>query len=168
MWKVACLCLMLVACGMDKDNFSKNENGPEAGKLAEPEHNYAVYMDGEYGYQPAVSENQTNNGQVAATLFMVKYLGEKNGKYQLFSKQNDHVMAVMECQNPCEFIKLNHIINGMGVVKTEVMEAAPDSLGRIAFEDAIAGKLEPFVKEENGKRYSVWLEDKKMTRTIIH
>jgi len=125
-------------------------------------------MDDEYGYQPAVSENQLNNGQVASTLFMLKYLGEKNGKYQLFTKQNDNVMTVMECQNPCQFIKLSHIINGMGVVKTEVMEAAPDSIGKMAFDDAINGELQQFVKEDGGKRYTVWLDGKKLNRTAIN
>lgn len=163
------LFLLLAACSHNEQAAAPaSQAEPVAEVPPAPTHNYTVYMDDEYGYQPAVSENQLNNGQVATTLFMLKYLGEKNGKYQLFTKQNDNVMTVMECQNPCQFIKLHHLVNGMGVVKTEVMEAAPDSIGKLAFDDAINGELQQFVKEDGGKRYTVWLDGKKLSRTAIN
>lgn len=163
------ICALLVGCGHNKDDFSQpKETQAQEVSAPLPTHNYAVYLDDEYGYQPALSENQLNNGQVASTLFMLKYLGEKNGKYQLFTKQNDNVMTVMECQNPCQFIKLHHLVNGIGVVKTEVMEAAPDSIGKLAFDDAINGELQQFVKEDGGKRYTVWLDGKKLSRKAIN
>ena len=168
MFKVVLICCLLVACGQSKDDFSQPKEAAQAEEVKAPEHHYAVYMDGEYGYQPEVSENQRNDGKVASTLFMVKYLGEKNGKYQLFTKQNEKLMTVMECQKPCEYIKVNHIISGLGVVKTEVMEAAPDSLGRLAFEDAINGQLEQFVKEDSGKQYTVWLQGKNLQRSLVN
>lgn len=162
------ICALLTACGHSEQAASLAPESKPVAEVTAPAHNYAVYMDDEYGYQPAISENQVNDGQVASTLFMLKYLGEKNGKYQLFTKQNDNVMTVMECQNPCQFIKLHHIVNGMGVVKTEVMEAAPDSIGKLAFDDAINGELQQFVKEDGGKRYTVWLDGKKLSRTAIN
>lgn len=163
------ICALLAACSHNEQAAAPvNQTEAVAQAPAVPTHNYAVYMDDEYGYQPAISENQINNGQVASTLFMLKYLGEKNGKYQLFAKQNDNVMTVMECQNPCQFIKLHHLVNGMGVVKTEVMEAAPDSIGKLAFDDAINGELQQFVKEDGGKRYTVWLDGKRLSRTAIN
>jgi len=162
--------LFLTGCNHQSNDpsASATESVAEDTRPAAPEHNYAVYMDDEYGYQPAISENQVNDGQVATTLIMLKYLGERNGKYQLFTKQNDNVMTVMECQKPCEFIKLHHIVNGMGVVKTEVMEAAPDSIGKLAFDDAINGQLQQFVKEENGKKYTAWLDGKSMKKTYLN
>lgn len=171
MWRVLLVCLLLVGCGQNKDDFSNNDGDakvPAVEEPALPTHYYSVYMDGEYGYQPEISENQAKDGQVGAALIMLRYLGEKNGIYQIFSKQNESLMSVMECKKPCEYIKVHQIVKGLGVVKTEVIQAAPSSIGKLAFDDAMNGQLEQFVKVEGNKKYTVWLDDKKhMQKTLV-
>jgi len=165
------ICALLIGCGHNKDDFSQREGISETSESklpAAPVHYYSVYLDGEYGYQPEISENQAKDGQVGATLVMLKYLGERNGTYQIFSKENESFMTVMECKKPCEFIKVHHIVKGLGVVKTDVLQAAPNSIGKLAFDDAMSGQLEQFVKVEGNKKYTVWLNEKKhMQKTLV-
>ena len=63
----------------------------------------------EYGYEQAISQDAADSGQVATSLLMFKFVGEKDGNYQVFSKNAGDVITLLQCSNPCEYIKYDDI-----------------------------------------------------------
>jgi hypothetical protein len=129
--------------------------------VAQPTHNYSLKDGFEYGYEQALSENAEDAGQIATTLVMFKYAGKQDGKHQVYSKTNEYLTTVIECAEPCEFIKISQYIKGNGLSNTERMRAVPGSVGFGVIEDAINGQLEQYVGEKEGKKFTIWFGDKK-------
>lgn len=124
-----------------------------------PDHHYAMKDGDEYGYQQGISENDLKSGQHAKSLLMIRYLGQRNGVYQTYMNLNDVGSAVMECTNPCQFLKTMTFVGNTFVSKDRI-PVAPGILGQEIMEDAINGKLEQYVQEKNGKRFSLWFDEK--------
>ncbi|MFM0543992.1 hypothetical protein PQR29_04615 [Paraburkholderia strydomiana] len=116
---------------------------PEPPKPLPPAHNYAVQQDGEYGYQPAVSDEERNRGVTTKPLIMVRYRGEKNGIYVIEEADESGAVFRMECQELCQYVKTKVIVGGQ-VLKTATVPNAPESLMHAVFDDAINGQLEKY------------------------
>lgn len=141
-------------------------------QIAEPEtvvvpHNYSMKDGFEYGYEQGVSQDAANAGQVATTLIMFRFSGQKDGVYQVYSKTNEYVSTIIECATPCEFMKLMTYVKGSGVTATERMRAVPGSIGHSVLEDAMNGHLEQYVGEANGKKFNIWMTEKSPALTYL-
>jgi hypothetical protein len=126
----------------------------------EPEHYYSMRDGYQYGYEMAVSADDINRGQAAKELLMFKYVGEHNGLYQVFTKVNEMVVSVMECSNPCEFIKTMIFIQG-GKTQIQRMRSVEGTIGNLVLKDAINGNLEQYIAEKKGSKFTIWFDEKK-------
>ena len=131
-------------------------------QAAEPKHYYAMTENGEYGYEAGVSEDDQQGGQVAANLIMVKFAGEKDGKFQVFYRDSNVRSAyhVSECENPCRYMKSMTFLNGKHI-KTERATNTEGSLGWAWMSDAINGEMErgTIESKKSGKSF-VWFDEK--------
>lgn len=157
--------LIIAGCGNDKAPAPKAAE-PAAVVPAEPikDHEYSLKDGVEYGYERAISENEANQGKAASELLMAKYAGEKDGAYQAYIKQGQ-VIAVFQCGNPCEFIKIMTFMDGEHI-NTERMRATEGTIGWSIMADAINGKLRPYVGDRNGRKFNVWFDEKKGIQQI--
>ncbi|AOY96884.1 hypothetical protein BKK79_35925 [Cupriavidus sp. USMAA2-4] len=114
---------------------------------ARPTHNYSMEEDGEYGYEPAVSEDERRSGRTANSLLMVRYLGEKDGTHSV-SITDGAVTNVFSCKAPCEFIKGQVKLRGQ-VVKTETMRNPGTAVISAVMADAMNGELKPYKPAKN-------------------
>lgn len=163
------LCLILSACG--DESAGKVDQQPVANNVEESapvvDHYYSLKDGYEYGYEQGISVDQENSGQVAPTLAMFKYSGKKDGVHQVYMKNNKYMSTVVECTEPCEYIKVMGYMRGEGAVSTERIKAVPGSLAYGVIHDAINGKLEQFVGERDGKKYTLWLGEKNPITTYL-
>lgn len=104
--------------------------------------------DGEYGYQPGISEEEANKGVATKALAMVRYRGEKNGVFMVDVPDESGAIFRMECKDPCEYVKTRVIVEGQ-TIKSQTVPNAPNSLMHAVFEDAMNGKLTPYKKQKN-------------------
>jgi hypothetical protein len=118
---------------------------PEPLKPAPPTHNYALEEDGEYGYPPAISDDERSQGITTKPLVMVRYRGEKDGTYVLEETDDSGAVFRMECEGLCKYVKTKVIVDGQ-VIKTATVPNAPESLMHAVFEDAMDGQLKPYSK----------------------
>ena len=159
--------LMVVAVsGCSQEQSSAEAAAPAEIVAAAPtiDHYYSLKDGLEYGYEQAVSLDAQNAGQVAGTLMMFKFAGENGGFYQAYNKDTSGAITVAECANPCEFIKVMMFYNGEHV-NTERMRATEGTIGWLVMADAINGKLEQYQIDKNGKKYTVWFDEKKGPKT---
>jgi hypothetical protein len=163
------LCLIVSACSSGESGKVDQQAKASAGAEAAPvvEHYYSLKDGYEYGYEQGISVDQENSGQVAPTLAMFKYSGKKDGVHQVYMKNNKYMSTVVECADPCEYIKVMGYMRGEGAVSTERIKAVPGSLAYGVIYDAINGKLEQFVGERDGKKYTLWLGEKKPLTTYL-
>lgn len=131
------------------------------------DHNYSMKDGYEYGYEQAVSADAENAGQVATELLMFKYAGKKDGMHQVYVKNNAYMTSIIECAEPCEFMKIIQHIKGSSTANTQRLRAVPGSVGYGVIEDAINGKLEQFIGEKDGKKYTIWFTEKKPIKTYL-
>jgi hypothetical protein len=76
---------------------------------------------------------------------MYQYLGLKDGKYRLRSiSESGQALSIWECSNPCRIIT-------SVVTPIERIPYEPSSIIGGAFEDALAGRLEPVNDRETGR-----------------
>lgn len=132
-------------------------------------HNYSLKDGYEYGYEQAISQEERNKGVAANSLMMARFAGQKDGKYQVFTKSrgDSGAIVVAECSNPCEFMKVMSFYQGRHV-STERMRVEPNVIGWMMLEDAINGELQQFVGESEGRKMTVWFDEKKgLTRTVL-
>lgn len=101
--------------------------------------NYAMQDDGEYGYQPALSENEIKAGRATSALIMVRYLGEHDGT-QSVKFVDGRISSIISCTSPCKFVKERDFYAGR-LVKTETVPVTDNSLIRAVMHDAFAGNL---------------------------
>lgn len=158
----AALSILLTGCGKAPapTPVAQAEIVPPAPVI---DHYYALKDGYDYGYERVVSAEDANQGKVASDLLMFRYAGKQGDKYQAYMKV-DNVVTVSECVNPCEFIKIITLLDG-SPVKVDRMRAVPNSIGWLVMADAINGKLEPFTKMYNGKKISLWFDEKKGIQT---
>jgi hypothetical protein len=160
---LALICVVLV-CGCGQQSTSQPEKAEIVPVEPLPDHYYSMKDGLEYGYEPAVSEDAQKAGQLASTLLMFKFAGERDGVYQIYTKDG-YSTTVAECSNPCDFIKIMVFAKDVGHVKTERMRATEGTIVWLAISDAINNKLEQFVNEKNGKKFTVWWDEKKGLQT---
>jgi hypothetical protein len=160
----ALLSLVLAGCGKDEpatqDTAQVEASTPVQPKL--PDHYYVMQDGEEYGYSRALSKDQKNAGQAATSLMMFRYAGQRNGKYQLHVTDGINIMAA-ECSNPCEYIKTMSFMDAdylRNKISIERLQNAPDSIIHFAFEDAFAGKMQPYAVKRGGKDVQMWVTDK--------
>ncbi|WP_114152640.1 hypothetical protein [Chromobacterium haemolyticum] len=123
-----------------------------------PKHLYALKDGFEYGYEPALSENDQKAGQAGTKLLMFKYAGARDGVYQVYRKEGSGVF-VAECSSPCEFIKTMAFF-GQEHIKTERMRANPNLLIMSVLADAMNGQMDQWKSEKNGKKGTIWFTEK--------
>lgn len=128
---------------------------PEPVKI---DHYYSMKDGFEYGYEQAISADAQQAGQVASTLVMFKYSGEKDGAYQAYSKDGSDATTVLQCNNPCDYMKAMVFFNGEHI-RTDRLKAVEGSIGWSVLADAINGKLEKYVGQQNGKKVNVWFTE---------
>lgn len=127
------------------------------------DHNYVMQDGLQYGYPAAISADARQSGQVAETLVMVYYAGERDGKMQAHIMDGMTVTAI-ECARPCDYIKIMTYIDNEYLrdqIKVERIAAAPGSVGYLIMEDAMNGKLRQYGRGVAGKQYSMWVDEQK-------
>lgn len=159
--------VLLVGCGQQD---APKSAAPEIAPVVLPEHNFVMRDGMKYGYPAAISEEARKAGQVAETLVMVLYAGEKDGKQQVHIIDGVSVSA-FECESPCQHIKVMSYIDNpylKNQIKVEYIATRPDSLGYLMMQDALRGKLDQYGVGDENKRYTVWVDEKKgMQRTLV-
>jgi hypothetical protein len=113
-------------------------------------------------------------GQAGRSIIMVSYAGQRDGKYQVHTRQATLVSA-FECSAPCDVIKVMSVIDADGLRRTvnvERIRAAPNMIGAMALADAMAGRLESYVEyidnTPKGRQAEVWVDEQKgLTRTVL-
>lgn len=129
-----------------------------------PSPNYVMRDKAEYGYVAELSDMQRQAGQVANQVVTFRYLGSRDGKSQLMNVSGDMVV-VMECENPCRFIKVMSFVDAdylRDTIHVERLQNAPGLIASAAFSDAFAGHLaRAEVVEKSGKRKSMWMDERK-------
>ena len=128
-------------------------------------HGYAIKDGMEYGYETAISDDDAKAGQVANKVMMMRYAGEKDGKYQVHAKDGA-ATTVIECDKQCDYIKTMAFVDNQ-LVQKEMMKGGNGSIASIALADAINGQLEPFIEESKGKKYHVWYTEKGKSREEV-
>ena len=125
------------------------------------EHHYSLKDGYEYGYEQAISQDAADSGQAASTLLMFKYAGTKDGVYQAYTKEASGAISVLQCNNPCDFLKIMVFYDGEHL-KTERMKATEGTIGWSVISDAINGQLEQYVGENKstGQKLNVWFTEK--------
>lgn len=143
------------------ESASQANNIPTETVPAIPDHHYSIKDGYQYGYEQAISQNDTDAGKLANTLLMFRYSGMKNGKYQVYNTDDTlDVLSVLECEKPCEFVKISTHVSVLDQPKVEHMRLAPGTIAWSVFTDAMNGKLEPVVLEKNGKKSNIWITEK--------
>ncbi len=159
---------VLLGCGEAKTEAAKPaaqstetvSEAPEAAAPAKSDHYYSMRDGDEYGYERAISQDEQNQGQAANQLLMVKYAGQKDGKYQVYV-QDKQTFGVFECSAQCDYIK-SMTFFGKEHIKTERMKGGPESVAGAALTDAINGKLEQAKvakKSDKSKKMHIWFSE---------
>jgi hypothetical protein len=99
-------------------------------------------QDGEYGYEPAVSETDQRNGKTVNSLVMIRYLGEHDGNIRWSSVVNGQAL-VLSCKQPCEFVTMAGYVSGMEV-EHETSRVAPGSIMDEILQDIDADQLKVY------------------------
>lgn len=154
--------LMLVGCGKETQTTSFKPTAQAVAPALVRTHNYSLKDGYEYGYERALTVDEANKGQAASSLVMARFVGQRDGKYQVYVKNEDApgYVEVAECTNPCEFMK-NMVFNQGEHVSTERLRVAPRVMGWLMLEDAINGQLEQYHLKSDGRKYSVWFDEQK-------
>ncbi|HEX7687303.1 MAG TPA: hypothetical protein VF453_06340 [Burkholderiaceae bacterium] len=108
-----------------------------------PRHHAYVYeSDGIYGYRPALSEQDRQNGISTKPLLTVRYLGLKGDRHTWVAFEGGPENQIeFECTSPCHFVNATPF-NFMGRTgQTEVMEAVEGSMLGAVVGDILAGDL---------------------------
>ena len=152
--------LALVGCDDNSNKAPEKLAAEIAQEVPKADHYYSIKDGYEYGYEQAISQNSLNAGQIASALIMFKYAGEKNGVYQAFSNEATGATTVLQCNNPCDFIKVMVFLDGEHI-KTERVKAVAGSIGWTVMSDAINGKLEQYIRmnKQTNKKVNVWFAE---------
>lgn len=110
-------------------------------------HFYVMSEDGEYGYQPGISEDDMKSGTAAKTLLMARYRGQNGKKYRVDLIDNG-VTTRFSCESPCQFVKSETFVEGEKL-QTQMIAANKGSLIWGILQDAMSGELEIYRKPKN-------------------
>lgn len=110
------------------------------------DHYYAVKDGYTYGYEVADSNE----------LFLVEYLGQKDGHYQVLTK-NGEDRAIFQCKKGCEYITVFEYWKTKFRNKS-MLKADSKKLGYQIMSDAWNGKLEQFRRDDDGA--TLWVDGK--------
>lgn len=160
----------LLGCGESKTETPKQTNQsvetatpgapPEQASPVKPDHFYSMRDGNEYGYERAISNEEQNQGQAANKLLMLKFAGQKDGKYQVYT-QDKQTFGVFECSAPCDYIK-TMVFFGKEHIKTERIKGGTGSIAGAALTDAINGKLEQAKvtrRSDKSKKVHIWFNE---------
>jgi hypothetical protein len=152
---ITTLILILSVVGCSDENKSdaqtpttnaKNEAKWESPK---PTHLYSIEEEGEYGYEPGISDDDEKAGRKTKPLIMVRYLGVKDGTYTI--QINDGMSTnTASCKYPCEFIKQKTFFNG-SVVDTQTVRAVQGSIIWAIMQDAQNDQMKPYLKRNSNQ-----------------
>jgi hypothetical protein len=107
---------------------------------ASPDHYYS-YVDGtEYGYQPALSEEDRQTGKIGAELVMFRYHGIRNGRIQLGTNLGGGISQVVDCTEPCDTVRIR-LFSGWREIKRDYLALTPGMIVGMAMSDARRGKM---------------------------
>lgn len=109
-----------------------------------PTHYYSIAQDGEYGYQPALSDDDRKAGTMTKALLMARYQGKSGKKYRVDLIDNG-ITTRVSCEAPCEFVKSEVYLDGQKA-RTDTVAAAEGSLIWAILQDAMNGELEVYQK----------------------
>lgn len=130
-------------------------------------HNYDLKEGIDYGYTVLVTEEQRKAGKAGAEIIMMSYAGERDGKYQVHSRQAG-VLTAFECSAPCDIVKVMSAVDIDGLRKTvhvERLRAGPNMIAALALQDAMTGKLQTYSEypetAPKGTRLDVWIDEQK-------
>jgi hypothetical protein len=164
---LACMVLCCIAGCSGERQESQQPASPSAEApqvLPQRDHNYDFKEGMEYGYTMAQTESNAKDGLAASQVTMLKFAGEKDGRYQLHAN-NGSVLTAIECTYPCDVAKIMIIMDMPGVppsaMNVQRLRLNADAVGMLALEDAAKGKLRQYGREVDGKKYTVWLDQQK-------
>lgn len=149
----------LTACGQSQQQTS-TAPAPVAEIVEAPvaDHYYSMKEGLQYGYETALSEDQRAAGQMANTLTMFKYAGEKDGVYQVYTEESGNVFTSIQCTNPCDFMKIMMFADHE-LISTERLKATEGTIGWLVMADAINGKLERYQGKAGNEMMNVWFDE---------
>lgn len=151
------LIIFLTSCGQ-KTNVSSPQL--ESDHSFSKQHYYSLKEGNSYGYEKELTEHDRQSGVMAKSLVMFKYSGSKEGIHQVYSDdQLTKTLIVIECSDPCEFLKILTYYNGSESPIIERMRTAEGTIGFSVMSDAISGNLEPVYKVKDGIKHRIWLTD---------
>ena len=121
-----------------------------------------VERDGDrYLYVTAVSDEDKTKGNATGKVVMYQYLGIFQSKYRLRNvAENGQPLTTWECPTPCRIIK------SVGIPVQRV-PFEPTSIIGAAFEDAIAGRLQPIERDRDDGSPQLAAEEKSASLTFI-
>lgn len=162
--------LSIVGCGNrteDAPHANVSSNAPADTLQSKPnakappvkDHYYSMRDGKEYGYESELSQQDKSKGIGANSLTMVRYAGSRGDKFQAFSYKNG-TYSVLECQIPCEYVKVMTFSNGEHI-QTERMKVSEGIIGWSIMQDAIDGKLEQsiHISQDKKKRSTLWFSE---------
>lgn len=123
-------------------------------------HNYVLRDGMEYGYPRALTDEERKAGQLSEQIFTFMYLGSRDGKHQVLSR-NGNSVDVLECEIPCRYVK------GMSFVDMDYLRdnitverfvAGPGSIISAVMDDIEAGQLAIAGTVRNGKPHTMWMD----------
>ena len=159
---IAIIAALLSACG-ENQQAPQAQNEPTKQAIKGADRYYVLEDNGAYGYERALSENEIKRGQGTAPIVMARYVGEKDGKWQV-AIEDGSIISVFECSKPCEFIKaMVFDLDEKGrALNVERMRGQPGILAYSILQDAINGKLANRMGiKKDSKIYSVWFDENK-------
>jgi hypothetical protein len=155
---VVTLVVALGGCGSGNTPSQQQAAAAPAPSKPAPPPRYFSLQDGlEYGYEQAVSSDAQNKGQVASNIMMFKFLGERDGTMQFYSRDGNY-SGVLQCERPCEFVKQMFFYNGQ-LQRKEHIRAVEGSIAWALTRDAMNGYLKKYSKERDGKLQEVWFDE---------
>ncbi|WP_158664383.1 hypothetical protein [Cupriavidus metallidurans] len=151
MKKLLCIAavFVLAACGKAEEpkaaQSSPQLTSQDAVPAAPPKptHLYSLEEEGEYGYEPGLSEDERKAGKAASALIMVRYLGVKDGTHTVLMAVGNGATDTFSCKSPCEFIKSRIAVNGQ-VIKSETVRNPGNAVISAVMIDAMNGQLKPY------------------------
>lgn len=129
----------------------------QAAAAVAPLHYYSMQAGDEYGYERDVSDDQKQAGIAASPLVMIRFAGEKKGRYQIFSSSGN-LRTVFDCEKPCDFIRVRTFVDG-DEAAVDHMRRVKGSIAYYAMEDAMQGRLAQHFIMRKGQRLTLWYSD---------
>lgn len=118
-------------------------------KPPEPQHFYSIADGGEYGYEPARTQQDIEAGVAATSFVMVRYLGTRDGQLQIATVLNKYALQVMDCRQPCDIVRVRAFSSGQMISK-ELIRPDPTAIVALALRDAATSQLKPW-QTKDGK-----------------